>query len=261
MTHTAVTIACHQHRLAAVKAAGTHRAQQRCEAGCKGLRFRLMVLAWHPLGEFHSPPPAGVTQEFQRWAHARVASEQPKRFLLPLLSPTSPLAIFIQQLCCPFCTSSMLRACTRKHASCCARVAHFTIHHLVANAPVPLRLKVVAHTLQQQPHKLACEPAAQRSQPHLMRQRHVAHLGAGEGAGRRKADKRQQGNALRVAELQQNTRVPNHSTAHACASGVGSGEYMHGKRSGGAVAVYVHLLLLCKEKSRGRSSGGNLPIR
>jgi hypothetical protein len=36
---------------------------------------------------------------------------------------------------------------------------------------------------------------------------------------------------------------------------------LHGERRGGAVAVYVHLLLLRKEKSRGRSSGGNLPIR
>ena len=110
ITHTAVTKACHQHRLAAVKAAGTHRAQQRCEAGCKGLRFRLMVLAWHPLGEFHSPPPAGVTQEFQRWAHARVASEQPKRFLLPLLSPTSPHAMV-------FHPTSMLPSLHEQHVA------------------------------------------------------------------------------------------------------------------------------------------------
>lgn len=222
---------------------------------------------------------------------------------------------FIQQVCCPLCTSSMLRACTRKHASRCARVPHFTIHHLVANAPVPLRLKEVAHAQQQQPHKLAREPAAQRAQPLLMRQRHVAHLGAGKGAGRRKADEREQGNALRVAELQQNKRAvepmithwsgsgifgravirssastassssscclcllaaaPPLVTAHAlrCVAhrfnstrlrmGLGSGEDMglHGERRGGAVAVYVHLLLLRKEKSRGRSSGGNLPIR
>jgi hypothetical protein len=57
--------------------------------------------------------------------------------------------------------------------------------------------------------KPALEPAAHRTQLLRRRQRHVVHLSAGKGAGhtRRKADIREKGNALRVAQLRPNKLV------------------------------------------------------
>jgi len=83
------------------------------------------------------------------------------------------------------------------------------VHHLVASTPAPLRLNVAAHAKRQYPHKVAFEPAAHRTQLLRMCQCHVVHWSAGEGAGntRRKADEREQRNALRVAQLRPVKRV------------------------------------------------------
>ena len=81
-------------------------------------------------------------------------------------------------------------------------------HHLVANARVFLRLTLVAHAQRQQPHKLALEPAAHHAQP-LRTRKYAGHSGADEWAAHRcrKSDEGEQGNALRVAQLQPNKRV------------------------------------------------------
>ena len=63
-----------------------------------------------------------------------------------------------------------------------------------------------ARAQRQHAHKLGLQPAAHRTQPLRMRQRHAVHCSAGEGAGqtRRNVNEREQGNALRVAQLRPN---------------------------------------------------------